>query len=120
MRASASRLAQCPVLTLYPARLHPRVKSYYPTVGYNRPACLSIRAFKDNCQEDRDDDAAYVNSMQIRRTQSGAQEARLADHVIQAPLEPRGVVANLVDKLRVCTALAKGTYSHLGTGAAHV
>lgn len=65
-----------------------------------------------------DDDLPRLNSMQLRRSQSGAQAARLADNLIQAPLEPRGVVANLLDKLRVCTSLAKSTYAHLGTGVA--
>ena len=78
----------------------------------------SIRAVKEGGQgDDYDRHDEPVTSMLHRRSESGSQAARLADHLIQAPLEPRGVIANLFDKARVCLSLAKVAYSHVGKGA---
>lgn len=77
---------------------------------------VSIRAVKETPQEEGKDASPPRIASMHRRAESGSQAANLAEHLIQAPLEPRGVVANLFDKLRVCISLARVAYSHLGTG----
>ena len=77
----------------------------------------STRAVKEELQEGGGDDDPVTMH---HRSDSGSQAARLADHLVQAPLEPRGVIANLFDKIRVCLSLAKVAYSHVGKGASLV